>query len=155
VIKAEFVNEKNPFFGKKGQDDKVDNRETRDMVKTILEAVDDEYLGARVWANFGASIHERSKLRPFINACGERDLTTDELKKFNIEDLKGRYVQVFGSYAEGDAEQKYLRPDGFLRASKAQIKAAEKNEDTRAKARAERPKATAASAATAGTVIDF
>ena len=141
VVEAKFANEPNPFFGKAGNDGKVDDRERRDMVKVIMEAVEEEYAGARVWANFGASIHESSKLRPFINACSERDLTTDELKKFNIENLEGCYVQVFGSYAENDSEHKYLRPNGYLRA-------------TRPKATAGAPKQKAA--ATASSVeIDF
>lgn len=118
VVKANFVNEKNPFFGKAGNDGKIDDRANRDMVKVIMEATEEEYAGARVWANFGASIHESSKLRPFINACSERDLTTEELKSFNVENLEGSLVQVFGSYADGDTEQKYLRPSGYLRAAK-------------------------------------
>jgi hypothetical protein len=125
VIQATYQTEKNPFFGKVDQKGKKDERENREVIKVILEAVEEEFWGAKIWKTFGASIHEQSALRPFINASSAKDLTTDELKAFNTDTLLGRYVSVAGTYGENDPEQKFLKPTGFFRASKASIATAE------------------------------
>lgn len=127
VLEAEFTNEKNPFFGKKDAKGKVDERETRDVIKVKMVATDNEYAGAYIWKTFGASIHEKSSLRPFIQCCSERELTLDELKAFNTDTLVGKYVLVVGEYSDNDPEHKFLAPTSFVRPSKAQIKEAEAN----------------------------
>lgn len=124
VEEAEFVNEANPFFGKKDAKGKTDERKTRDVVKVVFKAIEDEYWGAKIWKTFGASIHEQSALRPFIQATELKDLTTEELKAFNTDNLVGRYVAVIGTYDEGDTEQKFLKPTSYVRAKKKDVEAA-------------------------------
>lgn len=124
ITQANFTTEDNPFFGKKDAKGKVDERKTREVVKVILDALETEYLGGRIWKTFGASIHEQSALRPFINAASDRDLTTEELKRFNTDDLIGRFVSIIGTYAETDLEQKFLKPTAFFRANPKAVKVA-------------------------------
>jgi hypothetical protein len=124
VEEANFVNEPNPFFGKADAQGKIDERKTRDVVRVVFKSIEDEYWGAKIWKTFGASIHEQSALRPFIQATEPKDLTTEELKTFNTDSLVGRYVAVIGGYKEGDAEQKFLKPTSYVRAKKKDVDAA-------------------------------
>jgi hypothetical protein len=156
VEEANFLNEKNPFFGKKDAKGKVDERQTRDVVRVIFKSIEEEYWGAKIWKTFGASIHEQSALRPFIQATEPRDLTTEELKLFNTDTLAGRYVSVIGSYDEGDTEQKFLKPTSYVRAKKKDVDAALEA----AKARPATPARSEGTvrevvAAAAGNEIDF
>src|SRR5258706_10307608 len=80
VVESNFVTEPNPFAGE-------GEPAERDVIKVVMEALDPQFLKARIWANFTASIHERSKLRPFVQACHAKDLSLDELKAFDTDNL--------------------------------------------------------------------
>ncbi len=122
VMEANFANEKNPFAGD-------GEPETRDVINFVLECVDDQFWKARVWDKMSASIHERSHLRPFIQACHPADLTLEQLKSFDTDDLVGKQVMVVGEYdTSRDPEQKWLRPKSYLRAPKATEPATKKAE---------------------------
>ncbi len=157
VEEANFVNESNPFFGKADKTGKVDERKTRDVVRVVFKSIEDEYWGAKIWKTFGASIHEQSALRPFIQATEPKDLTTEELKAFNTDALVGRYVSVIGGYKEGDTEQKFLTPTSYVRAKKKDVEAALEAGKKRPDAAPARSEGTVREvvAAAAGAEIDF
>lgn len=148
VIESKYRTEKNPFYGKEDKDGKIDERETRDVVKVVMECEDAEYTGTRVWANFTASIAEKSKFRPFVQACHSHELTLDELKAFNTDTLVGMRVYVSGEYADTDPEHKFLRPTGFMRVA-TEAAPTRRRKPAAAAAAAETPVAAAAPAAAA------
>lgn len=117
VLESNFMTEPNPFAGEGEPAD-------RDVVKIVLETLDPQWQKARIWANFTASIHERSKLRPFIQACHPADLSLEELKNFDTDKLVGKQVMVVGEYdTQRDPESRWLRPKTFLRVAPAGTKA--------------------------------
>jgi hypothetical protein len=145
VIESEYETQANPFYGKADAKGKVDEREERDVVKIVLEVEDDDYTGSRIWKTFTASISEKAAIVPFIHACYDRDLTLDELKAFDSDDLVGQQVMVTGEYKPGDTERKFLRPTGFMRVGKAAKTAAKaKSEPKAAKPATAKPAAAAA-----------
>jgi hypothetical protein len=129
VIESNYVTEANPFYGKAtGRKDKVtgadiiDLREERDVVKTVMEVIQGDFTGSRIWANFTASVNEKSKLLPFLQAVNDHELTREELEAFDTDDLKGMKVWVSGSFKPGDEAKKFLRPDSFMRVQPGDIK---------------------------------
>jgi hypothetical protein len=149
VIESDYVTEPNPFYGKatgkkdKDGEDIVDTREERDVVKVVMEVVEGDYTGSRIWCNFTASINEKSKLLPFLQAVNDHELTREELKAFDTDDLVGMRVWVSGEYGPKDVEKKFLRPTGFMR-----VQAATTAKPARA-ARAAKPAPTAKPATSA------
>ncbi len=123
VIESEFIeDDPNPWFGKEtGKFDKtgapiIDKKEFRNLVKVIFQAVEDEYLTSRIWFNATASINEKAKLRPLIEAAAfDHDPDKKELEAYDTDDLVGQFVYVTGSYGPKDTEHKFLRPDSFMR----------------------------------------
>lgn len=123
VIESEFIeDDENPWFGKEtGKFDKkgepiIDQKEFRNLVKVIFESVEDEYKGSRIWFNATASINEKAKLLPLIEAAGfDHDPDKKELQGYDTDDLVGQLVYVTGSYGPKDTEHKFLRPDTFMR----------------------------------------
>jgi hypothetical protein len=74
------------------------------FVFEIGETKDD---GSRwcVWsAPFTPSYHENSALRPFLRKWMGRELTADEIKKFDTEDLLGRTAQITVIHEHSDGE---------------------------------------------------
>jgi pyruvate/2-oxoglutarate dehydrogenase complex dihydrolipoamide acyltransferase (E2) component len=149
VIESEFKTEKNSFFGKptgrkdKDGEDILDDRPEREVVKVVMEVVEGDYTGRRIWKTFTASISEKSNLRPFIQAAADHELTLEELKAFDTDDLVGRRLLVSGSYDEKDQEHKFLRPDSYMRVQATAAKAAAKPVAKTAAKAAEKPAAKA------------
>lgn len=129
VIKSSsYETEDNPFANEDN-----DEPRTRDVVKIIFEALEEEYAGTRAWQTFSASIHEKSKLRPLIQAVHAKDLTLDELKQFDTDDLEGKRLYIIGEYnTTKDPEKKFLRPTGYIR-----LKASERKAQTTSTAKPE------------------
>lgn len=116
VIESNYVTEANPFYGKTNEKTgKTDEREERDVVKVVMEVVEGDFTGSRIWSNFTASINEKSKLLPFLQAVHDHELTREELETFDTDDLVGMRVWVTGSYNPKDTDHKFLRPDSFFR----------------------------------------
>jgi hypothetical protein len=119
IKKSDFATEDNPFANEEN-----DEPRTRDVVKIIFEALDEEYAGTRVWKTFTASIHEKSLLRPLIQAASDHELSLDELKAFDTDDLEGRRLYIIGEYDDKkDPEHKFLRPTGYVRLKASERKA--------------------------------
>jgi hypothetical protein len=122
IIESEFKTVDNPFYGKPtGKVDSdgeeiIDENETRDIVAVVFECVEGEYQGSRIWFNATASIHEKSKLRPLIEAAAfDHDPTKEELQDYDTDDLVGCKVYVSGEYGPKDTQHKFLRPSAFMR----------------------------------------
>lgn len=130
IIESQFIeDDENPWYGKEtGKFDKsgapiIDNREFRNLVKVVFESVEEETQGSRIWFNASASINEKAKLRPLLEAAAfAEDPSNQELEDYDTDDLVGQYVYVTGSYGPKDKEHKFLRPESFLRYA-AQFKA--------------------------------
>jgi hypothetical protein len=123
IVESEFVeDEENPWFGKPtGKYDKdgepiIDTKEFRNVVHVIFSCIEDDYAGSKIWFNATASINEKSKLRPLIEAAAfDHDPTKEELEDYDTDDLVGQYVYVTGSFGPKDTEKKFLRPTDFMR----------------------------------------
>jgi hypothetical protein len=128
------------------------------VVKVVFECVEDEYQGSRIWFNATASIHERSKLRPLIEAAAfDHDPTIEELEDYDTDDLKGNMVYVSGEFGPKDTAKKFLRPTAFMRyKGKKAPRPADDDDDDKAEAKTAarkqtpRDKALAAAKAKAG-----
>jgi hypothetical protein len=154
IKSSHYETEDNPFASEEN-----DEPRTRDVVKVIFEALEDEYAGTRVWKTFTASIHEKSLLRPLIQAVHPRDLTLDELKAFDTDDLEGKRLYIIGEYDDKkDAEHKFLRPTGYIRLKSSERKASEgttKRETAAAKTQSEsKPERASAPATNAPRDVD-
>jgi hypothetical protein len=118
IVESEFVTEDNPFYGRENKDGKIDENETRDVIKIVFKSIEEETEGTKVWFNPSASINEKSNLRKLLDAMFETDPDKATLEAFDTDDLVGMYVYVIGTYGPKDTDHKFLRPESFARYAK-------------------------------------
>lgn len=118
INKAEAGEVKNNFYGKKGQNGKVDNREYVTKVRVEMEAVDPALKGAKVWFNGGFSINEKAPYRNLVIAAADRDPVDEEelLDAADTDNLVGRQLYIIGDYPVRDGQKSdYMKINLFYR----------------------------------------
>lgn len=106
--------------------------------------VDEEGKRFLVFRTYTASLHEKSKLRPMLEAWRGKKFTAEELKGFDLEKLIGANAQIqIVHKLRGDGTMGYdvqavvpapkgvpmLRPDGYVRKKDRAEKATDANQD--------------------------
>lgn len=90
----------------------------KEKFRFVFEIAETKYDGTPwcVWsAPFTPSYHENAALRPFLRKWMGRELTADELKNFDTEDLLGRtaHITVIHEHSDGEvyANIALIQPD--------------------------------------------